>query len=110
MTTGQHSNTSSEAYANDEHPKFGDIYSPLAFLDNTETPKAIERKRPKFEGLKVEETLTPPKPVPKPIEALQKSVRFSNIVEELISNLRALHQTLSRANSSRKHSAKHKRG
>jgi hypothetical protein len=83
MTTDQYSNTSSEIYANDEHPKFGDIYSPLAFLDNTEAPQAIERKRPKFEDLKVEETLTPPKPVPKPIEALQKSVRFSNIVEEL---------------------------
>ncbi|KAF8853706.1 hypothetical protein BDZ45DRAFT_657595 [Acephala macrosclerotiorum] len=57
--------------------KLGDIYTPLASLENT--PPSIEVKHVKRENLKVEETLTPDRSG----ISLPKSVRFNDVVEEL---------------------------
>jgi hypothetical protein len=70
--------SSSETYAGDGTVALGAIYSPLASLDNSVSPPSIEIQRRKREDLKVEESLTPQKPVAPP-----KSVHFSDIVEEM---------------------------
>jgi hypothetical protein len=69
---------SSKTYAGDGIVKLGDIYSPLASLDNSETPPSIETRRIKREDFKVEEPLTPEGPVAAP-----KPDHFSNIVEKM---------------------------
>lgn len=68
---------SSDTLTDDVKVQLGDIYSPLASVENT--PPSIEAKRFKREDLKVEEPLTPGKPTVTPL----KSVRFSDIIEEL---------------------------
>ncbi|CZR63409.1 uncharacterized protein PAC_13306 [Phialocephala subalpina] len=68
---------SSDPLPDESFAKLGDIYSPLASLENT--PPSIEVKRVKREDLKVEETLTPDRSGIAP----PKSVRFSDIIEEL---------------------------
>lgn len=62
----------------DDTVTLGDIYSPLASLENGGTPPSIEVQRMKREDLKVEEPLTPEMP-----QAAPKSVHFSDIVEEM---------------------------
>ena len=71
---------SSDTYVNSETVKLGEIYSPLASLENTLISPAIDTHRVKREDLKVEEPLTPPMPVPAP----PKSVRFSDMIEEML--------------------------
>ena len=58
--------------------KLGDIYSPMASLDSLLTPPSLEAPRIKCDDLKVEEPLTLDHPPFAP-----KSVRFSNIIEEM---------------------------
>jgi hypothetical protein len=70
--------SSSETYVGDNIVTLGDIYSPLASLENGGTPPSIEVQRMKREDLKVEEPLTPEMPQTAP-----KSVHFSDIVEEM---------------------------
>ncbi|KAK6579706.1 hypothetical protein PZA11_007942 [Diplocarpon coronariae] len=60
----------------DVNMTLGEVYAPLASLDNS--PVFEEEKRTKPEDLKVEGPMTPQMPVP-----AFKSVRFSNIIEHL---------------------------
>ncbi|KAE9371387.1 hypothetical protein N431DRAFT_410045 [Stipitochalara longipes BDJ] len=69
---------SSDTYVGDGTIALGEIYSPLASLDNIETPPSIQVQRMKSEDFKVEEPLTPVMP-----QAIPKSVHFSNIVEAM---------------------------
>jgi hypothetical protein len=71
--------SSSETYAEDEVTKLGDIYSPLASLDNSDPPPFVEPQRLRREDLSVEAPLTPSGPAISP----PKAVRFSEIIEEL---------------------------
>ena len=70
--------TSSDTYAGDGTVALGDIYSPLASLNNAKTPPSIQIQRIRREGLKVEEPLAPVMP-----QVVPKSVHFSDIVEEM---------------------------
>jgi hypothetical protein len=70
--------SSSDTFPGDGTVTLGDIYSPLASLDNSGTSPSIEVQRIKREDLKVEGPLTPEMVVPAP-----KSVHFSDIVEEM---------------------------
>lgn len=70
------SDDSSDTLSSDPAIKLGDIYTPLASMENT--PPSLEGKRMKREDLKVEEPLTPINSATMP-----KSVRFSDVVEEM---------------------------
>lgn len=74
----QHSDSSPDTHLEGNHFKIGEIYSPLNFLDNTSSPPSIDVQRVKREDLKVEEPLTPNDHLAAP-----KSVRFSDIIEEM---------------------------
>jgi hypothetical protein len=67
----------SDTLSDDPALKLGDIYTPLASMENT--PPSLEVKRVKREDLKVEEPLTPDNSN----ITFPKSVRFSDIVEEM---------------------------
>jgi hypothetical protein len=78
--TSLHDDSSSDTHVDGETVKLGDIYSPLASLDNTMISPRIESHRVKLEDLNVEEPLTPPILIPAP----PKAVHFSNIIEEML--------------------------
>jgi len=78
FTTKLPDEASSDTYVADGTVPLGEIYSPLASLDNAETPPSIQVQRIKREDLKVEEPLTPVMPLTVP-----KPVHFSDIVEEM---------------------------
>ena len=69
---------SSDTYVGDRTMTLGEVYSPLASLENSGTPPSVEIQRIKREDLKVEEPLTPEMP-----QAAPKSVHFSDVVEEM---------------------------
>jgi hypothetical protein len=70
--------SSLDTYGGDATIPLGELYSPLASLENSGTPPFIEVERMKREDLKVEEPLTPEMP-----QAPPKSVHFSDIIEEM---------------------------
>jgi hypothetical protein len=78
MSNNQVAYPSSDTYPDDVMVNLGDIYSPMASLDNSTSPLAVEIQRFKRDDLKVEEPLTPEPPIIAP-----KSVRFSRFVEEM---------------------------
>ncbi|KAF5872449.1 putative nucleoporin nup49 protein [Botrytis fragariae] len=61
--------------------KPADLYSPLEYIRNFDLPSSPIEKRKAIENLKVEEILTPPKPLE---ESGPRSVHFNNIVEEFL--------------------------
>jgi hypothetical protein len=69
---------STDTYVGDGAMALGEIYSPLASLENSGTPPSIDIQRMKRENLKVEEPLTPEMP-----QAAPRSVHFNDIVEEM---------------------------
>ena len=70
--------TSSGTYSAQED-NLGDIYLPLASMDNMTTSPLIYSERLKRDSLKIEETLTPPNPSP-----IAKSVHFNDTIEEMV--------------------------
>jgi hypothetical protein len=68
--------SSSETLTGTTNLKLPDIYSPMASLDNDTSP-SLETQRFKRDDFKVEGPLTPLNPT------LSKSVRFSEIIEEM---------------------------
>lgn len=83
-------NASSNTYARDELMNLGDIYSPLASLDNSSPSTTFKSDRVRRQDLKVEEPMTPNGPSISP----PKAVHFSEVIEEL-----TLHAPQSRLNS-----------
>jgi hypothetical protein len=75
MSNNQVDYPSSATYPGDAMINLGDIYSPMASLDNPPSPQIQCFKR---DDLKVEEPLTPQPQIIAP-----KSVKFSQIVEEM---------------------------
>jgi hypothetical protein len=69
---------SSDTCVGDGTITLGEVCSPLASLENSRTPPSVEMKRMKRKDLKVEEPLTPEMP-----QAAQRSVHFSDFVEEM---------------------------
>jgi hypothetical protein len=69
--------TSSDTLVGNDTVKLADIYPPAASLDMPLISPGIETKRIKREDLKVEESLTPTKPVEPP-----KSVHFNDTIPE----------------------------
>ncbi|KAI9641735.1 hypothetical protein NHQ30_009591 [Ciborinia camelliae] len=78
----RHNNQAIPSTSGNQCVKLGDLYSPpecIKFFDPSSSP--LEKKHTVVENMKIEELLTPPKPLE---ESGPKSVRFSNIVEELL--------------------------
>ncbi|TVY68758.1 Nucleoporin [Lachnellula suecica] len=69
---------SSETFTENTTVKLSDIYSPMKFLDHN-APPTLESERFKRDDFKVEGPLTPPNPV----FTAAKTVRFSEIIEEM---------------------------
>jgi hypothetical protein len=78
MSNNQVDYPSSDTYPGDVMVNLGDIYSPMASLDNSTSPLTVELQGFKRDDLKVEEPLTPQQPIIAP-----KSVRFNQIIEEM---------------------------
>jgi hypothetical protein len=78
IATDVSNKSSSDTYVGDGTITLGEIYSPLASLENGGTPPSIDVPRMKREDLKVEEPITPDMP-----QAALKSVHFSDIVEKM---------------------------
>jgi hypothetical protein len=75
----EHDKKPSETYCGDQTTRLANTYYPLVSLGKNSSSPTPQARYVKRESLKVEETLTPPKPVPVP-----KAVHFNDFIEEMI--------------------------
>jgi hypothetical protein len=84
---GRQASPSSGLHSEDDMVQLRDVYSPLASLANSDPPLEDENVRFRRQDLKTEEILTPQGPT----LSLPKTVRFSEVIEELMLDLGQSH-------------------